>query len=179
MNDAVRSEAEIDDLRSVLSDVYRDTRNVVLTKKYYENKLARIQRLNDWYEIVLAFGTSATVAGWSFWKEPSGYTLWNAVGVITALLAIIKPIIKLSDEIKRLSSLATKYAALQIDFQKLVFTIKYDRGFTDRSYRTYMRIFEKMRDIGEREDADAPDKKLRKFAAKVNQEFPPTNFWAP
>ncbi len=179
MNDAAMTDTQIQELRNVLSDVYRDMRNVVLTKKYYESKLAMVQRVNLWYEGILAFGTSATVAAWSIWQEAAGERLWVAIGVVVALLSIIKPVVKLSDEVKRLTSLATKYAALQIDFQKLIFKIKYDRAFNDRSCKTYLKIFSKMKDIGEREDADVPANKLRKFAKIVNQEFPATSFWAP
>ena len=154
-------------------------RNVCMTRKYYDQKLRSIQRLNLWYEALLALGTSGTVAGWSFWRESTGQAIWIGLGAVVSVLSIIKPVIKLSDEVKRLSTLETKYAALQIDFQLLIFDIKSDRGLSQSSRRLYKEICKKMRDIGEREDTHPSEKKLAKLCEQVNREFPPSSFWSP
>ena len=171
--------SELKSLRGQLSDIYRDMRNVCMTRRHYDQKLRTVQHVNTWYEGLLAVGTSGTVAGWSFWKEATGQAIWIGVGVFVSILSIIKPIIRLSEEVKRLSTLAAKYAALQVDFQLLVFDIKADCGLSESSRKIYKEICKKMTDLGEREDTPPSEKRLAKLCEQVNREFPPSSFWSP
>lgn len=171
--------ADLFSLRAQLSDVYRDYRNTCLSKKYYEHRLKSVRNINLIYEIVLAFGTSGTVGAWAIWKEPGGNTVWIGIGVTVALLTIIKPLVKLGDEIERLSFLATKYAAMQIDFQLLIFDIKATRQLNDELRRFYKEICTKMQELSAKEDSAPNQKLLRNLCEEVNREIPPKSLWSP
>jgi hypothetical protein len=170
---------ELISLRAQLSDIYRDYRNVCLSRKYYEYRLKRVHSTNFWYEAVLAFGTSGTVAGWAFWSNPTGQAIWIGIGIIVALATIVKPILKLPDDLERLTTLSTKYAALQIDFEQLIFDIKSELKVSKALRKSYREIREKMKDLDVKGDSGPNAKLLSRCQVEVNREIPPSSLWSP
>lgn len=173
------TENEILDLRTQLSDIYRDYRNMCLSKKYYACRLKRIQQYNFWYEIILAVGTSGTVAGWAIWQQPNWQTVWIVIGAVVAIFTVIKPIINFAGEIERLTTLETKFNSLQIDFQILIFDIKTRKKLDKSLLKTYKEICEKQKNIGVKEDSAPSQKVLRRLCDEVNQEIPVNSLWSP
>lgn len=170
---------ELHSLRAQLGDIYRDYRNVCMSRKYYEHRLKRTHNFNFWYEVTLAFGTSGTVAGWAFWTNPTGQTIWIGIGTVVAIGTIVKPILKLVDEIERLTTLATKYAALQIDFQLLIFDIKSEGKMSKSLRRFYRETCDKMKDLDVKGDSAPSAKLLKRCYDDVNREMPPSSLWSP
>ena len=170
---------EIPNLRAQLSDVYRDYRNICMSRKYYECRRRSIHRFNLWYEIVLAFGTSSVVGSWAIWVDPAGAKVWIIIGAIVAVATIAKPILKLSDAIERLSTLAAKYAALQIDFEQLIFDLKSEGEFTDQLKKTYKETREKMKDLDVKGDSPPNAKLLKRCQGDVLREVPASSLWSP
>lgn len=171
--------AETLNLRSQLKDVYRDYRNVAMSRKYYECRRQTRHNFNVWYEIVLAFGTSGTVGGWALWTNPTGQQIWIGIGILVSIGAIAKPILKLGDDIERLTTLSAKYAALQIDFEQLIFDIKGEQKITKLIRKAYKEICQKLKDIEVKGDSPPDEKLLRKCQEDVNREIPPNSLWWP
>jgi hypothetical protein len=171
--------AEILHLRTQLSDIYKDYRNMCLSKMYYAERLRKTLRRNFWYEIFLAIGTSGTVAGWAIWQQPGWEMAWIIIGGIIAVFTIIKPIINFSGEIERLTTLETKFNALQIDFETLCFDIKTKQCLDKSLIKVYKNIKEKLKSLGVKEDSAVSEKILRRLQAKVNQEIPAKTLWSP
>lgn len=173
------TEAEIFHLQAQLTDIYRDYRNMCLNKKYYACLLRKTQRLNFWYEIILAIGTSSVVAGWAIWQKPGWQTVWIGLGAIVAIGTIIKPIVDFSSEIERLTTLETQFNALQLDFETLCFDIKTKNGLDESLIKFYKDIREKLKTLGAREDSAPSQDFLRKLQNEVNQEIPASSLWSP
>lgn len=171
--------SDLKKLRDQLGDVYRDYRNVVMSRKHYEDRLKTLQRWNTVYEIVIAVGTSGTVGSWAIWSEGVGKSTWIVIGAIVALLTVIKPFLKLAERIEQKSTLATKYAAMQIDFQLLIFDIKSEGKLSSACRKIYKEICKKMQDLGSKDDATPAAKRLRRFCEEVNREIPPESLWSP
>ena len=173
------TKAEILHLQTQLSDIYRDYRNICLNKKYYAERLRKTLGYNYWYEIFLAAGTSGTVAGWALWQKPGWETVWIVIGAVIALLTAIKPATNLSGEIERLSTLETKFKALQLDFEMLCFDIKTKRGLDKSLIKSYKDIRDKLQTLGVKEDSAVPTEVLRRIQHEVEREIPSTSLWAP
>lgn len=171
--------AEIVHIRNQLDDIYRDYRNVWMTKKHYEKRLKTVRTTNLIFEIVIAVGTSGTIAAWTLWKDPGLEYIWKVIGGIVALITVIKPFLNFPAEIERYTALATTYAGLGMDFQHLIFDIKVNRNIDDTIRGTYKDICEKMKNIGVKEDAPPSAKKLRKICVEVNREIPLDSLWSP
>jgi hypothetical protein len=170
---------EILHLRTQLGDIYKDYRNICLNKKYYAYRLRQTQKLNFWYEIILAIGTSGTVAGWAIWQQPNWQPVWIAIGAVVAICSVIKPIINFSADIERFTTLETKFNALQIDFETLCFDIKRKKNLDESLIKLYKEIREKLKDFGVKEDSAPPIKLLRRLQKEVNQEIPASSLWSP
>jgi hypothetical protein len=162
-----------------LADVYDPQRNVLLTRKHYERRLKNFQRFNSAFEIFLAFGTSTTVAGWALWTTSIGDTAWAIIGGVIAILAVIKPILKLPAHIERFSVLATKYNSLLVDLQVIVFDIKSNAGLNVSGRQRFKAACEKLKNMGAREDPAVSEKIRRKLCIEVNNELPADNYWFP
>lgn len=171
--------AELTSLRARLSDIYRDYRDTVMSRKYYECRRQSTYRFNFWYEVLIACGTSGTVGGWALWSVPAGHLVWVGVGATVAIATIVKPILKLADELERLAALSTKYAALQVDFEQLIFDIKTAGTITKPIRRIYGNICDKMKDLDGKGDAPPRERLLKRCQDDVNREIPPTSLWSP
>ncbi len=83
------------DLNHPVWDVYDLYRTARLNVCYYSTKLNRFQSYNFLIEITLAItASSSAVAALWFWEHPVGEIVWKILGVISALLAVSKPILK-------------------------------------------------------------------------------------
>lgn len=173
------TDRELKALRDQLSDIYRDYRNVALTKKVYEHELCRTERLNRVYEIVLAVGTSGTIAGWALWKDPLLANVWPVIGGVIAVLSIIKPILGLGAKIERLSEISTHYASLLIDFQVLMFEIKRKQTLDDADRAAYFKLLDKIKSVGPKDDPKISKKLHYRFFEEVNREIPVDSLWSP
>ncbi len=173
------TEDQISKLRGQLSDIYANYRNVALSKKYYELRLSRTERLNFWYEVTLAVGTSGTVAGWAFWKFPVADTVWPIFGGFVAVLSIIKSIVAFAPRIERFTTLATYYGTLLIDFQILIFEIKRKGNLDAVGHKAYSGLINKLKTLPAKEVPDPSERVLRKLVERVNREIPVKSLWYP
>jgi len=162
-----------------LQDIYDMMRNVALTKKHYDRRLHKFQRGNTAFEILLAIGTSSTVAGWTFWSSSMGVPVWTTIGIVIAVLTILKPILRLPAQIERFSILSTKYNALLIDLQIISFDIKSRGNIEDAIRSRFKAECEKLKNMGAKEDPVVSEKIRRKLCAEVNREIPAESFWYP
>ena len=171
--------AELKNLRARLSDIYRDYRNTVMSRKYYECRRQSVYRFNFGYEVSIAIATSGTVGGWALWSTAAGHAFWVTAGGVVAVGTIIKPILRLADELDRLTTLSTKYAALQIDFEQLIFDIKTEGTITKPIRKAYADICQKMKDLDGKGDSPPKRKLLKTCQEDVNREIPPRSLWSP
>lgn len=172
-------DADVEKLRGQLTDIYANYRNICLSKKYYELLLARTERANFWYEVIIAVGTSTAVAGWAFWKFPIADTVWPVFGGVVAILAVIKPIVAFTPRIERFTSLATYYSSLLIDFQALIFEIKTKERIDPAAYKVYSGLLNKLKALPAKEDPNPSEKVLREITKRVNREIPADSLWHP
>jgi len=81
-------------------DVYDLYRTARLNIKYYSHLLTHWKRLNTWLECsLLIFAPSSAIAGIFFWQTPCGAIVWKWLIVITAVIASIKPIIRITGDL--------------------------------------------------------------------------------
>lgn len=177
------TDAKVLHLREQLSDIYRDYRNVCLSQKYYAYRLRRVNRVNRVYEIVLAVATSGTVAGaiadWSIWQTNYGRTVTLFAGAVIAIATVIKPVLKLPEEIQRLSTLETSFHSLLLDFRLLIFEIKNKHALTEEILKTYKTTYGKVKELIHKEDPDPPDHIVKLLCEEVKREISVKDLWNP
>lgn len=159
-------------------DAYRDSKLWVL---YYSEKLDRHKRLNSFIEIILAITTSSSaVAALWLWDTALGREIWKYVLAASAILAIIKPIIKLTEKVQRYEEVLSGYRGLENDLKIIIIQIKQSRKY-GIPHRT--KLTEAVSRQGELQKKNPEAKHetslIEKCRSQVKKDFPPEHFFIP
>jgi hypothetical protein len=129
-------------------DVYDEYRTARLNVKYHEGLLRRYQMLNFWIELLLAVtAPSSAIAGLWFWNTPVGSYAWKSLGVITAVLALARPLLKLTDRMQAIEETLAGYKALDQDFRCLSIAIHQDRKYEKRHQKRFQELLERKKAV--------------------------------
>ncbi|MGD0794468.1 MAG: hypothetical protein ABR958_02575 [Dehalococcoidales bacterium] len=158
-------------------DVYYEYRTARFNVYYYERLHGSLQRLNFWIELILALSVPS-IAGLWFWETTIGSIFWKVVAGLAALLAVIKPLVGLSDKIQQNSEVLTKWRVLHGDFQKLTYSISQLRKYDEKMKEHFLKLLETKATIKEPPEA-ANDRLVKICFEKVNKELPMNNFFVP
>lgn len=163
-------------------DVYDQFRTARLSCKYYSARLAHYERVNFWIELVLAATASGSaIAALAFWYTASGRIIWTALTVLSAILAVAKPLLKLTERIQKLDELATGYSLLDHDYKKLEVKIRQARAFTPELRQRFDLLLDRADDLKQKEIVERSiDENLRRRCREaVSQELPTNRFFVP
>jgi hypothetical protein len=163
-------------------DVYDEFRTARLSHKYYCGKLARLERSNFWLECVLAGTASGSaIAALTFWRTNDGKIAWTGLTILSALLAVIKPLVKLTDRIQRIDAVAVGYSLLDHDYHKLQIAISQDGKYTNEHQVRFRALLERGTELKKQESVERTiDETLRRKCSRaVENELPTTKFLIP
>jgi len=161
--------------------VYDRLRTARLNVKYYSRRLETIERTNFCIELVLlASAPTSAVAGLWFWEEPFGKIVWQYLGVVAALAALLKPLLSLPRKIKEFESVLAGYRMLEYDLMEIKVLVeqkkKYDAGMQSELKKALQR--EKTL-VGKTPETRERVKIKQLCEAEVLQEFPKETFFVP
>lgn len=162
-------------------DVYDLRRTARLNVKYYGFKLNRLRKINFWMEFLLALTASSAVVAFNFWKSHVGSVAWQVLSVLSALLAVAKPLLKYTEKIRGLEEVLTGFRILDHDLKVLGVSIKQKQKYDNELKERFLSAFERMKTLISKEVyEDREDKALiRKLQGEVNKELPPEDFFIP
>lgn len=162
--------------RVQINGIYDDYRKAFMNRLYYECRVQRLQKINLYYEIVLAVGTSGTIAAWYLWETPLGKRAWPIFAGGVAILSIIKPILKLPERIEKLSKLQISYTELFYELGKWKRAMEENRGLTSEVLKGSADAQERYRRLAIEDEI--PNKALlAKCFQEVKQKTPTFNDW--
>lgn len=159
--------------------LYSQYRTVCLNRKYYG---CRLQTIRDWdkvLEISIAIGTSTAIGGWALWRASIGATIWAVVGGLVAVLAVIKPILQLSQEIERYSKLFIGYGDTFSDLGNLVDEVGKTENYSGEMDVAFRKTFERLKQLAADDDPQPNQKLVQKCTDEVNREIPVDSLWWP
>jgi hypothetical protein len=160
--------------------VYNELRTARLNVKYLQRNLRTLKRVNLSYEIVLAVATSSAVAGFSFWQQGVGKTIWAAVGVVAVLLSVLKPILSLPEAFQRKQELLASYMILDHDLNAIGLDIKIRSAFDESLRRQFKRALERKAELVKKDPGSPINERLRRSCYKeVLRELPTDSFYIP
>jgi len=162
-------------------DVYDLLRTARLNVKYYSRRLAVIERDNFLLELVIAISApSSAIAGLFFWDTEAGELVWKGFGILAALFAVIKPLLKLTEKIKKYEETLTGYKTLDNDLQLIVSQIKQKQGYSSSLQKEFNKAFERKKLLVTSEAERQEDISLkRKLQEEVCIELPKSHFFIP
>lgn len=161
-------------------NVYDSLRTISLNDKYYSRRIVFYDRINFWLEIIIAISTSTSIAKFAIWKTETGSLIWTLIAGLAVLLAIIKPFMKLTDRIKRIENVLTKYRLIKHEFGILRIDISEKNSYNDEHKNKLRELLAKEEELIEKQPENYISKRLiKKCTNEVNKEYPTDNFFIP
>lgn len=161
-------------------NVYDLHRTARLNKKYYESRLALLEKQTFWMELSLAIPGSSTIAGLWIWTSTEGKIVWTIVGVATTILGVVKSLSKYTDKIRKMEKVLAGYTALEGDLEKLVLQIKHDREYSQSLQKQFFAAIDRKRTLASERVESKPDTALvTRLVDEVNKELPPASYYVP
>jgi len=161
-------------------NLYDELRTARLNVRYYETKLSSVRRNNIIIEFVLALSVSSGIAGLWLWQNAVGGFIWKGLVTLAAFLAVLKPLIKLSDEIQHKSEILTSWRLLDDGLRNLMLQIKERSNYDEELLNRFHAMMETKTTIIQREPLERIDEKLRiKCFRQVCEELPVDDFFIP
>lgn len=165
--------------RNPVWDVYNLLRTVRLNEKYYNVKRDFLVKLNIFFEITLlvtAPGSALVIV----WETEIGKVILPYLAGLAAFLALLKPLISLTDKIRQHEEVYTGYRSLYQYINRIRFQINQDEKYGQTHKIGLNEALAKRYDLVNSEPKSKPDKKLiAKCQREVNKELPPENFYIP
>lgn len=161
--------------------VYDRLRSARLSVKYFCWKLQRIERASFWLDFVLlATAPSSAIAGLWFWQSETGRAVWQGLGVIAAVAAVVKPLLHLTKRIKDYESLVSGYRVLDFDLMELKGQVEQRKKYDPALQAEFKRIQQRERALVSKNPESREDRKMKRLCvAEVNTELPPEAFFVP
>jgi hypothetical protein len=160
--------------------VYNELRTARLNVKYLQHQIGKLKRVNLGYEIFLALATSAAVAGFSFWQLGLGKTIWTTVGWLAAILAVLKPILKLPEDFQRKQELLASYMILDHDLNTIRTEIQFRHKYDEMLKSQFTRALQRKAELLQKDTASSINERLRNYCyEEVLRELPTNSFYIP
>ena len=161
--------------------VYNELRTASLNVKYYSARLTSLNRRNFWLEFTLAAtAPGSAIAGLFFWETEFGSFAWKLLGIITALLAVAKPFLKLTDRITKIEQTLTGYRGLNFDLSKIKTMIEQTKFYDNNLQDQFSIALERKKELLVNAPESYEIKDLKKKCQKeVLKEFPVESFFIP
>jgi uncharacterized membrane protein YgcG len=169
------------DLTHPVWDVYDEYRTARLNVKYYSGRVHWLSGVNVMMEFMIAaFASSSAVAGFTLWSSQTGKVAWQILAGIAATLAILKPLLRLTEKIKVLEEIIVGYRVLEHDLRTITVLIKQRRTYDEELRVRFAAALERMGALAAKSNENYVDRKLkRRCQAEVAKELPGSSFYVP
>ncbi len=168
-----------DDLEAELRRLYDKYRTALLNRKYYGHKLESFQRTNLIFEMLVAIGTSSAIGAWAIWRDDIGTIIWALLTGVTALIAVIKPLLQLPRKIEKYSKLFAGHGDVFYDLDALVEEVRERKELTEEMRHAYKTALNRIKKMAPQDDPRPSRELLDRYYFEVNREIPPQNLWVP
>jgi hypothetical protein len=161
--------------------VYDALRTVRLNNKYYCCRLDWYERMNTALELILALtAPSSAIAGLWFWETEGGKLAWRYLGVIAAIVAVVKPLSRLTKRIGALEGLVAGYRLLDFEYMQLKASIEQKGSFDAALQEHYRQLSDREKELVVRNPESRENIRVKKKCeGEVLLELPTDKFFVP
>ncbi|XUM21335.1 hypothetical protein ACRAVF_29035 [Bradyrhizobium oligotrophicum S58] len=161
--------------------LYDKLRSARLNVKYYACRLQTIERFNWSMDIILLVtAPSSAVAGLWFWSTEYGKLIWQYMGVVAAVVSVLKPTLNTTKRIKEYESILSGYRTLEYDLMEIKASVEQKQKY-DQTHQTELKkaIQREKALIARNPETRECQRVKRRCEKEVRQELPPENFLIP
>lgn len=161
--------------------VYDLLRTARLNTKYYSASIDALKKRQFWLDLLLAVSApSSAVAGLWFWEHPTGEIAWKILAVMTAVIAVVKPLLQYGPTVQAMEEVLSGYRALDHDLYSLQLDIQREGSYTSELQGRFKEALARKGVLVGRELEHQEDKKLkRQLEMEVREELPAEGFFIP
>jgi hypothetical protein len=171
------------DLDVKLEYIYELYKLSAINTRYYGWRLARTQRLSMVFEIIIALGATGTGAAGlkallttgnlkEFFEE-----IWIFLAIISAILAITKPIVQLNKRVETYTKLFTGHNAGYFALKDIVVGVGTYHNLTAEQERQFTSIKNRYRELATLDEPSPNRRKIEQIRIQVNKRLPDDTFW--
>ncbi|REG48609.1 hypothetical protein B0G80_4858 [Paraburkholderia sp. BL6669N2] len=161
--------------------VYDRLRTARLNVKYYCERLRQVELLNRACEIILLIAApTSAIAGLWFWKTDIGKAVWQSLGIVSAIIATVRPAFQLTKKIKDYEAAISGYQTLEYDLEIIRQKIEQRGTYDDKLKAEFMKAVERHRNVELASPDKVPNRKLLQNCTNaVLAEMPANSFFVP
>ena len=160
--------------------LYDEIFDIRLNICYLQWEQRRLKRIHFYMEVFLAIFTSSTVAGFWFWGTLWGGYAWKIIGAIVAILAVLKPILKTADRIRKTTELLTDARAINHELNTICVLTRQSQEYKEEFKERLIKAMEyKGEFIKNYKERTANKKVVDQCDKRVRKDFPPEDFYIP
>lgn len=161
--------------------VYDKLRTARLNVKYYSCRLQTAERWNFWLDLILlATAPSSAIAGLWFWSTPIGNLVWRYFGIITAVIAVTKPMLALPRKIKAYEGVLSGYRGLEFDLMEIKSMVEQKRKYDKAQQEEFKKAIRREKLLVTMCPETRENNAVKVACEKeVLRELPPDSFFVP
>ncbi|MGG5812083.1 hypothetical protein [Falsiroseomonas sp. CW058] len=165
---------------ALLKEVYELQCTSRMNAIYYGRRLEALQKEAFIMEVTTAITASGSgVAALALWNQGAGQAAWQALALVAAIVAVVKPLRAPGKRIEVFTRQQQGYHANYFAMKKLAFSIRQAGLVTDDHRKRFDTVYDRHVQLNT-EDENSPDEEIRKSAQEaVRKELPPAEFWWP
>ena len=161
-------------------DIYDEIITMNLNVYYLEWQQKILKISNFYSEFIVAITTSSAIAGFWLWQTNLGSFFWKAIGLLAAVLTILKPIINLTEKIRETTELLTSARAIHHELFTISLLVKQYDEYKEEYRQRFIKAMEyKGNFIKDYKDGNANKKMVKECFKRSVEEFPPDKFYVP
>lgn len=162
-------------------EVYDLQRVVKLNVKYWTTKYIALRRWDFAVEYsLLTTAPTSAVAGLFLLETPIGAIVWKYALIATTFLTIAKPLLQLSEKIKKIHEIVLGYKNLEFDLDEISSQVRRLSSYNASMVKEFQQIQKKIQSISQKEPIEKIDGNLReKLYEEVLKELPVESFFIP
>jgi hypothetical protein len=130
-------------------------------------------------DILTALSTSSAFTAQAIMKTPIGINLVSLLLLASAVIAVVRPIVKIGDGINLYSKLYYAFSELFYRIESLNDDIRREESFTQLHQRKAKDIFERYRDLELQTEPIESSKRMSTYQDEVDKAIPANRLWLP
>lgn len=159
--------------------LYDTYRNCLLKVKYYGHRLQTYKRLNVVMDIATALAASSAFTGQALMKTGWGINTVSALLLTSAVITVVRPILKIGDGINLYSKLYSAFGELFYRIESLNDDIRDEEALTQLHKRKGKDIVERYRALELQTESVESARAMARYQEEVDKAIPADRLWLP
>jgi len=161
--------------------LYDKLRTACLNVKYYERRLQHFESINFYLDITLAISApSSAIAKLNVWTTIVGNYVWVSMGIIAAVVSVVKPFLALPKKIKEYEGIVSGYRMLYFDLKEIKSSVEQSQKYDKKMQIDFQKAIQRERTLVGKCPEVCEKKTIKRICEdEVRSKYPSNSFYVP